>query len=176
MEGLGRVSEAPGPYFSRFLHACEAAMRKNAGIAKTTIFPRFFIGFQHIARVAHKRKTAKNRSRSLSKGTSHDKHAKILSWASLASILEGFRVVLDDSWAPLGSLLGAPGRLLGALGHLLGPSWASLGCSWAPLGCQMLPKTRSGSILSRFWCLPGPPWRTPGRFFLRFFRTHPSFT
>ena len=61
----GRVLEAPTAYFTTFFHVSRAralAVRKSSRCAKTTVFPRFFLGFKHIAHVARKTKTKQYRS------------------------------------------------------------------------------------------------------------------
>ena len=57
----GRVLEAPTAYFSTFFILSRAralAVRKSSRCAKTTVFPKFFLCFKHIAHVARKTKNS----------------------------------------------------------------------------------------------------------------------
>ena len=58
-EGLGRVLEPPNLYFARFFGKGELAMRENSGCAKTTIFPRFLLGFNILHMLCERRITDK---------------------------------------------------------------------------------------------------------------------
>ena len=58
-EGPGRVLEPPNVYFARFFGTREHAMRENSGCAKTTLFPRFLLGFNILHMLRERRKTDK---------------------------------------------------------------------------------------------------------------------
>ena len=135
---LGKVWEVPRAYFSMFLRAHVLALRKGVGCAKTTVFPRFFLGFKNIAHVARK---TKNRTISLLKPVEQSSPPKSCSelvleraglylggiWGSFVCLLDvswpAFGcswVAFDPSWALLGRLLDAFGRHLAHLKRLLG--------------------------------------------------------
>ena len=116
--------------------------------------------------MAHLQRTPKNRSRNLSKGTSHENRATISSGMSPDSILEGFGVLPGTSWPAPGRLLVALGRLLGILGRILGASWASLGRSRVPTGSQ----DGLGLDFNGFWGGSGRLLAVRGPCFSTFFR------
>ena len=55
-EGPGRVLEPPGFYFATFFGTRVLAMQEKSGCAKTTVFPRFLLGFSILHMLRERRK------------------------------------------------------------------------------------------------------------------------
>ena len=136
--------------FSRFFRANTFVLHRNSGFVKIAVLPRFFHGFWHVARVAHReQKRQKIASGVFREGlllSSVQVFVLGLAAVDFVQVWDAPGCFLGDSWAVLGAL----GRFLGALGRLFGTSWTTLGCSWEPFGGRMLSKMGSRSILDRF--------------------------
>ena len=109
--------------FQRFFILSRAralAVHKSSRCAKTTVFPRVFLGFKHIAHVARK---TKNSTISLLEPAEQSSPQKSCS-----------KLVLERAGLYLGGVWGSFGCLLDVSWPAFACSWAALEPSWALLG------------------------------------------
>ena len=112
-EPFWEVWGAPGLYFYEVLDACALAVRTESEYTKTYEKPRFWLGFQHIARVA---RDEENDVKSFLEPVGHSLPQGSCSKRGLG--LAGLHF----------------GRVWGSLWRLLGVTWPAFGRSWAAHG------------------------------------------
>ena len=136
----GRVLEAPGLYFSRFLNAFACSRITVAWMLRTlqnTGRSGTKCTSEHVGHPARDAKSEKNTA------------PQLLEQGFLSRVRDN--EVLERSRAGFGGVWASPGRLLGGSWAVLGRSWALLGVSWARLG-------RISGAFGLLWaanCCPG---------------------
>ena len=122
-EAPGRLLEASGLYFSRFLNAFACSRATVAWMLRTlqnTGRSGTKCTSEHVGHLARDAKSEKNTA------------PQLLEQGFLSRVREN--EVLERSRAGFERVGASPGRLLGGSWAVLGRSWALLGASWARLG------------------------------------------